>query len=240
MKLDNCLVMGMSHITAISNGMPKSDREKVKFHKLPANDNMLDIGELTRKFGKTDFCDNRPADQGKTDIFLSILGNFYNVLGLIENPVPFNVFGRSQVTNNIDRMLIPKEMMRDHFLGRLNPWIRNIQIICEHFADSRIYFICSPPPGQCAEHIETFPGVFKGSLDMGIAPAGLRKNLYELQTEIFRDSCKELGLPFIDPPPQALCEDGFLKEEYRTNDPTHANGKYGALVWEIMRAEANA
>ena len=74
---------------------------------------------------------------------------------------------------------------------------------------------------------------------MGIAPAGLRKNLYELQTEIFSDSCKNLDIPLIVPPQQALCEDGFLKEEYRNNDPTHANARYGALVWEQMKAEVN-
>ena len=74
---------------------------------------------------------------------------------------------------------------------------------------------------------------------MGIAPAGLRKNLYELQTEILSDNCKKLGIQLIDSSQQALCEDGFLKEEYRNNDPTHANAKYGALVWDQMKAEVN-
>ena len=239
MKSGRCLVLGMSHVTAISGGIPESDREKVKFYKLTANDIELDVDELERKFGELNSSNDRADVQGETSLFLSILGNTYNVLGLIENPVPFNVHGCSQETGNIERTAIPKEMMRDHFLSRLNPWIKNIQIICERFAHFQIYMICSPPPGECAEHIKKFPGFFKGSLDMGIAPAGLRKNLYELQTEIFSDNCKKLGIPIIDPPQQALCEHGFLKEEYRNNDPTHANAKYGALVWEQMKAEVN-
>ena len=78
-----CLVLGMSHITAVSKGIPEYDRGKVKFQKLTAEDIQLNVDELERKFHKLNSPNDRAVAQGETNLFLSILGNSYNVLGLI-------------------------------------------------------------------------------------------------------------------------------------------------------------
>lgn len=63
-----------------------------------------------------------------------------------------------------------------------------------------------------------------------IRPAQTRLQVWQLEMMAIRAVCADLGLPFIEPPADAILPDGFLKEEYVAEDTLHANALYGELV----------
>ena len=220
----------MSHVEAIRKGLPEHDKNTAVFVCLNDAPEVYNRQSSTFCFDKIDKCSGRY-------VFLSIGGNFYNIFGLLENPYPFKVDGSAKIDDDIERALIPREMMKDHFRIGLDRQTRNLEPLKEHFSDSKVYHICSPPPVESAAHIQKYPGIFGRRLEMGIAPAGLRKNLYEIQTEVYLEICQSLGITVINPPSESLTDNGFLKDTYLNNDPTHANAKYGALVWSQMKVQ---
>lgn len=53
----------------------------------------------------------------------------------------------------------------------------------------------------------------------------------------FRDRLGERGIPFVEPPPETIADDGFLRSQFNKQnqpgddpDPHHANGEYGELM----------
>ena len=222
-----CLVIGMSHIDAIRRGIPKGYEECIAFVNLNNQPEVHDRERNTINLEKI------PETEGQT-VFLSIGGNFYNVFGLVDNPVPFFVHGTLALDETTDRQLIPREMMLDHFRVRLERFNKNLRVLKEHFSNSQIFHICSPPPIESSDHIRKYPCSFAQEIEMGVAPAALRRNLYDIQTAVYEEFCSALSINFIDPPIVSLTETGFLKEDYFSIDPTHANAKYGTLVWNQM------
>ena len=86
-------------------------------------------------------------------------------------------------------------------------------------------------------HIHRFPGPFKGTLRRGVTPAPIRAKLYRINSDIFRGSCAELGVDFVPPPAEAVDAAGFLKPQYWTRDPTHANHVYGRLLMKQIKEQ---
>ena len=217
----------MSHIDAIRKGIPEGNKKSVRFVSF---NNQPDIYDRVRN---TISLEKIPKSHGRS-VFLSIGGNFYNVFGLLDSPAPFFVHGSLTLEDSTDRQLIPREMMLDHFRSRLERFNSNLRALKDHFSDSQIFHICSPPPIESAERIRKYPGIFAEQMGMGVAPAALRRNLYDIQTAIYKEFCSALDINVIDPPASSLTPSGFLKEGYLSNDPTHANAKYGTLVWNQM------
>ena len=83
--------------------------------------------------------------------------------------------------------------------------------------------------GRRAE-VELPAGVFADRLHRGVTPARIRAKLYRIHSDIIEQRCAALGVEFLSPPAEAADAEGFLKPAYWTQDPTHANRAYGALL----------
>ena len=62
-----------------------------------------------------------------------------------------------------------------------------------------------------------------------MAPPALRYKLWLAFVDVAKQLCAELGIIFLEGPPQAKDDDDFLREEYRF-DGFHANQSYGQLI----------
>jgi hypothetical protein len=169
--------------------------------------------------------------------FVSLLGgNYHNVFGLIEQPVHFDVFSLQLdlLDDTSERLLIPYWLLREQFERALRDrFLTPLRVFSEYFRGKSTH-ICSPPPISSAEHIATHSGAFRAGLSLGIAPAALRKKLYDLHSAIFRDFCQEHNILFMEPPIAAQDGGGYLKEAYWGKDPTHGNPAYGKLVFNQL------
>lgn len=228
MNPNMCLVLGMSHIEAIRRGIPVDEKHKADVIGLNDSPGIFDQ--------KKDVLNLDSLDPSLYEaIFLSIGGNFHNILGLIENPIPFTMHGKTVVSDHRARTLIPREMMLDHFRLRLKNLIELLIPIREHFPESNIYHISSPPPCDSDEHVMKNPGVFRNRVNQGISPKSLRLNLYDIQNELYAEKCSQLEISVISPPAATVTKNGFLKDQFLNNDPTHGNEKYGLLVWSQIK-----
>jgi len=67
----------------------------------------------------------------------------------------------------------------------------------------------------------------------------LDRNLGDKPPNIFREFCMKESMEVIEPPELACDEDGFLKWKYRSNNATHVDKEYGALVLEQIKERIN-
>lgn len=228
------LVVGMSHVQAILRSVGKTKDNNIKVINLTANPHIFD-----RKNNKIN-CDAF-GDVDPDFIFLSLHGNFHNVIGLIENPIPFSV--GDPISGQIpagdeskNRIFIAEDMMRAFFDAELSSHtLVHIRKLIEHFTSSRFFILCMPPPSGDANHIQQFPGVFKDKLDLGVSPMSLRLKLFNIQRDLLQNSCQSLGVGFVEVPRDAVDQDGSLKRQYWNADPTHGNIDYGSLVVDQIK-----
>jgi hypothetical protein len=164
-------------------------------------------------------------------ICLCIGGNDHNVLGLLENPIPFSV-GDAQAgsapPDDPDRHFIPYHLIQEYFENRL--LLDLIEDLYDLFPAARKFYLNPPPPISDWKHIKSHPGVFRSKLGAGPAPAPLRLQLYRVQTEVLRKKAGLCGAVFIEAAPDLLNPQGFLSPEYYNADPTHGNAAYGQAM----------
>lgn len=99
------------------------------------------------------------------------------------------------------------------------------------FARSPCIVIPPPPPIESETHIRKYPGAFAEKLKTHqIYPPWIRLAAWLRQIEISREFARQLNIEFVDLPPAAFSERGFLNEQYIGNDPTHGNTAYGELI----------
>ncbi|NWK95770.1 hypothetical protein DM806_08790 [Sphingobium lactosutens] len=230
------LVIGMSHVNAICGSLDGDEDQDIQVTNLNKSPHIFD--RRRNEIDCSGFGDVQP-----NYIFLSLHGNFHNVISLIENPVPFSVGDTEQGhvpgDDAIDRVFIPEDMMRAFVEAELQAttFIHFPKLVA-HFAAAKIFHLCAPPPSGDQAHIRNFPGVFKDQLHLRVSPLPLRLKLYRIQCELFRQACDQHGISFVDVPDAALSDSGALKRDYWNDDPTHGNLQYGRLVIDQMKAIA--
>ena len=70
----------------------------------------------------------------------------------------------------------------------------------------------------------------------GVERPETRLKLWLLEAQLMTEWAESLGAGFLAPPAAASDEDGFLGENYYSDDVTHANAAYGALVLDQVAA----
>jgi len=220
------LFIGMSHLEALKAAYEKFGFESHTIEMLQLNRRTDIYNRETNELNIKKISGYNPRA-----VFISIGGNFHNVFGLIENPVPFRIGGRvGSYPADKKRFFIPRSMMRAHFEARLSQrFFPHIQAIKNLYSDAPCAHISSPPPIADPDYLVQHPGVFRPKIDMGITPKELRIELYRLHTECYQRYCNSIGVDFIYPPAIAVDRDGAMKKEYFNNDPTHGNINYGRL-----------
>lgn len=230
------LLIGMSHITAVRNAMREDERRIVESINL---NERSDIFDERRNHLNLDYFRN----YGPQVVLLSIRGNFHNVFGLIENPIPLaigdSVFGAvPPVRSDEDRMrhFVPEGVARAFFSAKLNERaFVHLKPLVERFSEAKFFHLCSPPPSGDADHISAFPGVFRSKIGLGVSPPALRRKLYDIHTDLFRQACLAQGISFVEVPDGVVDEDGIMLREFWNRDATHGNEAYGRRVLDQVR-----
>jgi hypothetical protein len=223
------LLIGMSHIEAIREALNTKEGELsvVNLNSSPEyytlSENKVHIDSIVSNLYER--------------VFISIGGNFHNLFGLAEHPVPLGVYGEKVEFpfDTSDRVFIPRSMLYDFFKDRLEGVLRNITVTSEHFNGQPKVFLCSPPPLENLDGVIKIPLVFEEKLKRGVVPSRIRLEFYKIQCEIVSKHCLSLGVAFRQPPSEAVDENGYLKTDYSKKDPTHANELYGKAVLEDLK-----
>lgn len=228
------LIVGMSHINAIARALSDDDRRTIQVMNLVADKAAFDVPKDRL---------NLKAFAGLTPdfVFFSIKGNFHNAFGLIEHPTRMSIgdAARGRVPDDDARHFVPEDMVREHMKEQLETIaFRHLRRLAERFRSARLFHLGFPPPNGDAGHIAEHPGIFRAKLPLGVAPIGLRRKFYDIHADLYRDECRALGIEIVEVPACTVSEEGGLRPEYWSRDPTHGNGRYGALVLRQIRATA--
>lgn len=220
------LVLGMSHVEAIEAALKEKDAQRIKVVNL--NDE-TEVFDKRKNLVSFDLLPTRAVQH----VFLTIRGNYHNIFGLLEHPNKICVgdAARGRIPDEESRWFITEIMVREHFQGILETASFSlIRALAAHYPNASMHYLSSPPPCGDENHIRTFPGVFRPRLSQGVSPMDLRRKLYDIQTDLFRQACTAIGVDFIDTPDNAVDAQGAMKREFWNRDPTHGNAAYGRLV----------
>lgn len=167
-------------------------------------------------------------------VCLCLGGNFHNVLGLLEHPVPFSTSTPQGVTPGPGaRHLVPRAQLVAMFEQKYPDHL--IPLIFNMFPKVARFVLNAPPPIGDFSHIAANPGIFADKLHLGPAPDGLRLELHAIQSELTAQLARDhsagfLALNLVD-------EHGFLPAGYVNDDPTHGNARYGEAVLTLLTQE---
>ena len=226
--MTSIVVIGKSHTACIKAAALRTADPLVKVINLNREDDVCPA-ELAKAHGR-----DRPLL-----VALSFQGNTHNILCLGEHPQKMTI-GGVQV-DEAERTSIPHSVFRD--VLKLIIEDRMVEFLEEYrtaFAGAEIVMILPPPPlAKVVQHGGIAP-VLADALKQGVMPMHVRRTAYECQTELYREIAANQGIICLEPPPQALDEDGMLGHQYGSNDPTHANEVYGALVLAQLKELTHA
>ena len=229
----DAVVIGQSHSAAIAQAL-LSERAGVKgitVHRLedrkrPYERDVITLQEavvLTRKL---------PAD---TPVFLSTLGTYHNIWGLLRSGQDFDFFLNPDDDPDPDvEVRIPHRAIASAFEKHLvkPTLVRKIQAV----AKSRVFLLSTPPPKQSNEFmLERFMRQKKQSYrgisveEVGLERPESRLKLWLMETRALAKWAASENLEFVEAPREAFDATGFLDPRLYS-DATHANAKYGALV----------
>lgn len=96
----------------------------------------------------------------------------------------------------------------------------------------RVILIPPPPPVESA-HILAHPDKMRGKvLERGVSPPELRLAAWKHQYECLRTRAAELGIDFFELPQVIRSDNGLLRPQFTSDDPSHGNEQLGALLLE--------
>lgn len=176
--------------------------------------------------------------EGADLLFSCVAGNAHNLLGLVNHPRPYDFV----LENNPDLPLhpeyevVPSRIVKQAMLrqGDIGPAFWLLKTI-KQTAGIPFVHCESPPPIPSADHINTYPGIFKEIIAQnGIAPALFRYKLWRVQSLLFKAECDAAELDFLPVPAGMIDESGFLIKDAWNPDPSHANYLYGQAVIEQL------
>ena len=174
--------------------------------------------------------------QADPPVFLSILGTFHNIYGLLKHDIPFDfLWDKGDALNQLEAQLVPTRAMKQLFESKLENAFGLTRL--QESTKGKVYLLSSPPPKQSTEFMMRFvekrpEKIYHGRrmLDCGFNPPELRQKLWRLECSINQEWAEKRGMTFVPPPPAAFDEDGFLAIELYASDVTHANASFGKLV----------
>jgi hypothetical protein len=228
------IVIGQSHSAAIANGLSaeRPGVEGIAVYRLEDSKRPYERDTVTLREAVERVRELPPDGL----VFLSMLGTYHNILGLLRSGEDFDFFlDPDDVPDSAASVRIPHRAIASAFDQHLvkPAAIRKIQSV----ANSRVFLLSSPPPKQDnAFMLERIMGqkkkVYRGRNvhDVGLERPESRLKLWLLETQAMARWAASEGLHFVPAPLEAFDSAGFLDPKFYSGDATHANALYGALV----------
>jgi len=233
-KLD-MLIAGHSHFNVIRGAIQKIENDG---HKAPFSYRTVGLleetywpamhsqGELVGEFA-------RILEAGEfRNLVLSVAGNDYNALGLVNPPEKFDYVLPSQPELPLDvaARLLPCGVVASELRHLISYSLMFMQSVRQAVSQP-IFLLAAPPPIPSADHIWQHGGTFLPEIEKhGVGSAALRYKLWRTQSEFFEMVARENDIVVLPPPPEALDPEGMLAEVAWGKDATHANLWYGERV----------
>ena len=223
------LIVGHSHISCVARAVPAELRDRVETINLHESKAFLD--ERSGAVDKSGLKTPKPSA-----LCLCLAGNYHNQIGLLEHPQKFG-FGLASgaLPDMASRRVIPYAVIKDQFEIHYRRFGHLIRYLHAAFPKATPIHLNPPPPINDWDHIKQRPGIFRKMLPLGLLPAAMRLELYEMQTEIHRDFARTHDATFITTPDQARDADGFLASGFK-GDATHGSTAYGRLMLEQINS----
>lgn len=182
------------------------------------------------------FVINRDAPKA---LFLSLMGNEYNSIGMLKHPEPFDFhWPEKGLSADPNLHIIPFDLMKAQMRSLADV---NCLLFWRFFAsvyDGPMYMVSPPPPIADEAHILSYPGAFADRVaEFGLSKPEFRLKLWMLYCEVLREAVANTATRFVELP-AAIFDVGYLKSTYWKEDPTHGNEAYGVLVLQEMLEQA--
>lgn len=234
-KIPRIAVFGDSHTVAMIQGREWGPRsayyQHVAIYRLLKEKGEITLGDTSLD----DFCEI-VADFGEDDyVFSAIGGNQYAVISTIRHEIDFDFLvgsGSDELSPEADQ-IIPYRALRQYLSegvrGNDGKSLEKLKAATR----ARVFHISPPPPKAdndfVANNLETR---FRDEAIAAYGPTrpSLRMKAWQVQDDVLRELCDELGVELLPPPSPTLDSDGFLTPRYYGRDATHGNRRYGERV----------
>lgn len=170
------------------------------------------------------------------DIVVSAIGgNQHAVFSTIQHPKPFDFHLGPDALDDLPdgTQIIPTRALRAYFESGLRSRDGTTLQALRKATSARLIHLIPPPPKEDSKHIEDYHETHfakEGISALGVSSSSLRLKFWRLQTALLHEMCGEWNIEVIDPPAEALTDQGFLAPPYYARDATHANVDYGELL----------
>jgi len=175
-----------------------------------------------------------------TNLVVAILGSYHWIAGVINEPRPFDflvpVLPQHRMSPQAE--LIPYDLMLRRIRGDLD-WQFNLVRLAQGFCDLPIFVIEAPPPVASADlMLRGVNGDFRQRMEQfGCPTTAFRYKIWWIWTHVAKCYCAELGVHFIEGPPETRDANGFLNDQYYL-DGVHGTNEYGAVMaGEVAKAK---
>jgi hypothetical protein len=180
------------------------------------------------------------AAEGVSEIVCCIGGGVHTVVGLVQDPRPFDLLLPGATVDNTvpGTDLLPYDLVAASLRDRSRQHDQLLRLVKQLAGDRPVWQLCPPPPLARDELLLSRPAGFADELnERGLAPSSLRWKLWRTSCDVLKEVCAEVGITCLDVPQESLDHDGFLREDLWGQDPTHGNEHYGVLVIEQLISE---
>jgi hypothetical protein len=174
-------------------------------------------------------------------LFLSLMGNEYNSIGMLKHPEPFD-FHWPEMDLPADPKLtvIPFDLMKAQLRSMANSSSLLFWRYFSSIYDGPMFFVPPPPPIADEAHIKSYPGAFADRVaEFGLSSPESRLKMWMLYCEVLREAINGSSTKFVELPLE-IFDAGYLKSIYWQQDPTHGNEAYGNVVLQKLLTLANA
>ncbi|MBJ3778585.1 hypothetical protein JCR33_22985 [Acuticoccus sp. 2012] len=230
------LIVGMSHTNAVAHALDHTPDRRFGIINLRQVKVPEDTAEMTAKETRASLrIRRRPiplfARFAPTVVVSMVGGANHHMLGLFEHAEPFDfeMPGAPDVLPGRRRLTYAE--VRAVFEFHVHNSLDTIALLRRYYGKPVLH-ISAPPPTSDEAHIRRTLAPTRGDAvaRQPLTPAPIRMKMYLLQNQILREHCAANDITFVEPPAEALDDDGFLAEPYRSFDPVHGNVTYGQLV----------
>ena len=170
---------------------------------------------------------------GSDTVALScISGNEYHALALVNHARPFDFVypAKPDLPLQDSAEIIPAGIVKETMRQAME-YGHALLSALRAATGVALYHVQSPPPIPSDAYIREHPVQFRDVVEAhGVAPAAFRWKMWRMQSDLYEQACRDLGITFLPNPPDVLDASGFLARDGWLPDPTHANSWFGERV----------
>lgn len=173
----------------------------------------------------------------KVQLVTVLGGGHHLALTLLDNDNPMDVVlpDRPDLLLRDDATLVSVDFAKDIFLQLIKSSFKVLSAMKAEFPELPLTQLECPPSNGDNDYIRAhlgnyFEDNYTAEQLNAISTPAQRYKFWIIQSQMYADKCRELGIEYMPVPAQAISSDGFLKPEHFGSDSTHANSAYGRII----------